>query len=152
MDDKAGVAIFPPLLLAICIAFGWIASRVLPVQQIAVILAVPLAIICAVAGLFLDRSAQSALRHASTAIHPSQATRVIVTTGPFAISRNPIYVGQGLLLLAGGFLAQELAYFIACVPWYLAMRYGVIGREERYLAGKFGAAYVDYMSTVRRWL
>jgi protein-S-isoprenylcysteine O-methyltransferase Ste14 len=44
-------------------------------------------------------------------------------------------------------------WFLALLPVVLAvMRYGVIAREERYLAGKFGHAYLEYKSRVRRWI
>jgi len=149
--DNAGVLIFPPLLLAICIGVGLIAWRFLPFEPIPLPLAIPMATLCVICGLALDRWAQQTLRQAATAVHPSHSTQAIVVTGPFGRSRNPIYVGQGLLLLAPGFLAHEISYFVACIPWYLTMRFGVIAREERYLARKFGKAYVDYMGRVRRW-
>lgn len=150
-DDNAQVVIFPPLLLAICIGVGLIAWRLVPFQGIATTVAIPLAVLCLLAGLVLDRMAQQALRKAATAVHPAHSTREIVVTGLFGRTRNPIYVAQGLLLLAVGFLVREASYFVACIPWYVTMRFGVIGREERYLVRKFGSAYVDYMGRVGRW-
>jgi protein-S-isoprenylcysteine O-methyltransferase Ste14 len=38
------------------------------------------------------------------------------------------------------------------LPFYLVLRYGVVAREEAYLERKFGDAYLDYKSRVRRWL
>ena len=38
------------------------------------------------------------------------------------------------------------------VPFYLVIRYGVVAREEAYLARKFGDVYLGYKSRVRRWL
>ena len=38
------------------------------------------------------------------------------------------------------------------IPFYLVLRYGVVAREEAYLARKFGGVYLDYKSRVRRWL
>jgi len=151
-QDHAGVLIFPPLLLAICMGVGLIARRFFPLQAIPWPLAIPMAALCLFLGLWLDRWAQQTLRRAATAVHPSHSTQAIVVTGPFGRSRNPIYAGQGLLLLALGFLAHEVSYFVACIPWYVTMRFGVIAREERYLGRKFGAAYADYMSRVGRWL
>ncbi len=112
----------------------------------------PMAGLCAVAGLLLDRWAQRSLRRASTAVHPSDSTSVVVSSGAFAISRNPIYLAQGLLLAAGGFLLRSVAYFWVLLPWFMVIRTGVIAREERYLLGKFGPPYADYLETVRRWL
>jgi len=149
--DNARVAIFPPLLLVICIGLGLLARGLWQLQAIAFLPAVVLATLCAISGLLLDRWAQRELRRAATAVHPAQPTTAIVTTGPFAVSRNPIYLGQGLLLLAVGFAAREMSYFLACIPWTVMMRYGVIAREEQYLTARFGKAYEEYMARVGRW-
>jgi protein-S-isoprenylcysteine O-methyltransferase Ste14 len=114
--------------------------------------AVPLGVLCALAGLGLDKWAQRTLRQAGTAIHPSGSTSAVISAGPFRYSRNPIYIAQGLLLAAVGFLVHSLAFFLAFLPWYVVMRFGVVAPEERYLVGKFGAAFEDYMNRVRRWL
>ncbi len=151
-QDNAGVLVFPPLLLALCAAAGALAWWMVPSAAIPASLAYPLAGLCTVSGLFLDRWAQRSLRRARTAVHPSDTTSVIVSSGAFALSRNPIYLAQGLLLAAGGFLLRSGAYFWVLLPWYLLMRIGVIAREERYLLGKFGAPYAEYLKTVRRWL
>jgi len=47
---------------------------------------------------------------------------------------------------------DSLWQFAALVALYAVLRWGVIAREETYLARKFGAAYLDYRRRVRRWL
>jgi protein-S-isoprenylcysteine O-methyltransferase Ste14 len=145
---SANVAVFPPLLLAFCIALGlgfWFA---IPSLSIPLPVAVPLAIVCGVSGLLLDQWAQRSMREA----HPSGCTSTIVTTGAFAFSRNPIYVAHGLLLACVGFALHRPLFFLALVPWYIVVRYGVVSREERYLMQVFGKQYLDYQAKVRRWL
>ncbi len=52
--------------------------------------------------------------------------------------------------------ADRLTFFLApivmVVPILIVMRHGVIAREERYLERKFGAEYLDYEASVRRWV
>jgi len=76
----------------------------------------------------------------------------VIDTGPFAWSRNPLYIGLLTLSAAIGLLAESL-WAIALLPvaWAL-LHWGAVLPEERYLAAKFGAAYDDYRSRVRRWL
>jgi len=151
-EDSARVLIFPPLLLVICIGVGLLAWRSLPWPTLSGVFAIPMALICGIAGLVADRWAQRSLRQAHTAVHPAHATTAVVDTGPFKYSRNPIYLAQGCFLACVGFMTRGTAFFLALLPWYLVMRLGVIAREERYLAGKFGADYLSYVGRVRRWL
>jgi protein-S-isoprenylcysteine O-methyltransferase Ste14 len=50
------------------------------------------------------------------------------------------------------FLVNALWIFLLVVPALVGLRYGVIAREEAYLARKFGNAYHQYTAQVRRWL
>ena len=76
----------------------------------------------------------------------------IVTAGPFRYTRNPIYVGFAFLFL--GFTVGLNSWWglAVLVPLLAVMHVGVILREERYLAGKFGAQYLQYKSHVARYI
>ena len=87
-----------------------------------------------------------------TALLPGGATTTVIETGPFAWSRNPLYIGLLVLSAAVALLAGSLwAIVLLPVAWAL-LQWGAVLPEERYLAAKFGAAYDDYRSRVRRWL
>ena len=87
-----------------------------------------------------------------TALLPGGETTTVIDRGPFAWSRNPLYVGL-LVGSAGVALLAASAWALAALPleWAL-LRWGAIVPEERYLAGKFGATYTEYADRVRRWL
>jgi protein-S-isoprenylcysteine O-methyltransferase Ste14 len=93
----------------------------------------------------------SMARH-RTALLPGGATTTVIATGPFALSRNPLYVG----LLAGSagvaLLAGSLWALVALPLEWALLRWGAVLPEEHYLEGKFGSAYTDYTGRVRRWL
>jgi protein-S-isoprenylcysteine O-methyltransferase Ste14 len=87
-----------------------------------------------------------------TALRPGAPSTVVIDSGPFAVSRNPLYVGlltgsAGVALLAGSLWA-----LVALPVEWALLRWGAVVPEEKYLAAKFGAAYADYTSRVRRWL
>ena len=92
------------------------------------------------------------MRHASTTANPREATITLVVDGPFRFSRNPIYVAMTGLYLGISFLANTWWPVGLLGPLLLLMHYGVVVREERYLAGQFGPSYRAYQSSVRRWL
>ena len=90
-------------------------------------------------------------RH-GTALLPGGATTVVIDHGPFAWSRNPLYVGL-LVGSAGVGLLAGSGWALAALPleWAL-LRWGAVVPEEQYLAAKFGSTYTDYTRRVRRWL
>lgn len=59
-----------------------------------------------------------------------------------------MFLGQSGLAVG----LDSLWLLATLVPFVLVIRYGVVAREEAYLEGKFGDAYRDYTSRVRRWL
>jgi protein-S-isoprenylcysteine O-methyltransferase Ste14 len=93
----------------------------------------------------------SMVRH-RTAILPGGATTTLLTTGPFAISRNPLYVGFIGWHLALGLLLGSVWALVGLPIAILAVLWGAILPEESYLAQKFGSVYEDYRKRVRRWV
>ncbi len=83
---------------------------------------------------------------------PGHPTTNIVTTGIFAISRNPIYVGA-VCFLAGIGLAANLPWvLILLLPGIIACHYILIVPEEKYLSVKFGNEFRVYAASVHRWI
>ncbi len=87
-----------------------------------------------------------------TAILPGGATALIVQSGPFRLSRNPLYVGLVVLDVAVALLAQSFWALVFVPIGVLALWWGAIRPEEHYLSGKFGPEYEEYRARVRRWL
>jgi protein-S-isoprenylcysteine O-methyltransferase Ste14 len=90
-------------------------------------------------------------RSAGTEVETVKPTTVIVEDGPYRFTRNPIYLGMFLSLIGLAIGFNSYWILIALVPFYLVIRYGVVAREEAYLARKFGDVYLGYKSRVRRW-
>lgn len=92
------------------------------------------------------------LQRHHTALLPGSPTTSLVTTGPFRLSRNPLYVGF-TVLHAGLALALGSTWALAGLPVaVLAVLWGAILPEEAYLQEKFGPVYKAYRARVRRWL
>ena len=103
--------------------------------------------VVALAGIFAFRNYRTTVNPLS----PSTAS-VVVTTGVYRISRNPMYLGF-LMALAGWAVHLSNVGAILLLPVFVAYltRYQ-IKPEERALLAKFGSEYSQYMSRVRRWL
>lgn len=105
-------------------------------------------------GVCLDLGGAYSFRRHQTTISPFSAASSanLVTTGLYAISRNPMYVGFVCYLIGWGFwLGSAPAMFLSvALVWYLN-RFQ-IAYEEQVLEALFGDAYRAYSAKVRRWL
>lgn len=87
-----------------------------------------------------------------TTIKPFEESSALAVTGPFKISRNPMYLGM-LGALVGLAVLLGTASPVVVVPvfaWLITTRF--IVAEERALEARFGAQYTEYRRHVRRWL
>lgn len=76
----------------------------------------------------------------------------LVTEGIFTHARNPLYVGNILMLLGVGILANSLFYVGIMMPIFLFIYQAIVLAEENFLRGKFGASFDAYTKKVHRWL
>ena len=76
----------------------------------------------------------------------------LVQEAMFATSRNPLYVGN-IIVLAGLFLIHNnpIAYLLGG-GFFLVSYHAIVAAEERYLRGQFGPEYDEYCRRVNRWL
>eukprot|EP01030_Chromulinospumella_sphaerica_P019292 gene19292-19175_t len=103
-------------------------------------------------GLALSFSGAGLFRRVGTNIKTFDDPNVLVTGGPFRLTRNPMYLGF-VLLLAGVALALGAAspWVVPAAFWLLADRW-YIPFEERAMRRTFGEPYEAYSRRVRRWL
>ncbi len=92
------------------------------------------------------------LKRHRTDVRPWKPTTKIVTDGPYALTRNPIYLGFALLQVGIGLWSDKLAVLLMAVPAIAATNNWVIAREESYLFRKFGQEYERYLTQARRWM
>ena len=83
---------------------------------------------------------------------PSLPATAVVTSGPYRLSRNPLYVGLALVYFGLTLALDSWWGIVLLVAVLIVMHRGVIQREERYLEQKFGDGYRQYRSTVRRYI
>jgi protein-S-isoprenylcysteine O-methyltransferase Ste14 len=74
----------------------------------------------------------------------------LVSGGIFAHCRNPLYVGNFLLLVGVGIASNSLLFLAAAIPFFAFAYWAIIAAEENFLRGKFGAEYDEYCARVNR--
>jgi protein-S-isoprenylcysteine O-methyltransferase Ste14 len=153
--DIPGVIAPPPLIALAALLFGVALDWLLPSFILRGVFffrtRLIIGAILMAAGAAMAIIAGRSFVQAGTNVHPWKPSLTLVTGGIFAWIRNPMYVG--LMLLVAG-LAIALASdwtLVLLVPAALILHFGVVTREERYLATKFGESYRVYMSKVPRY-
>lgn len=76
----------------------------------------------------------------------------LVTEGIFNHCRNPLYVGNVLMLVGVGILSNSLIYVLLFIPLFLFIYQSIILAEENFLRKKFGVSFDNYCDRVNRWL
>src|SRR5262249_28668474 len=102
-------------------------------------------------GLALSSAVVRHFRQAGTPVSPRRASRQLVVSGLYRVSRNPDYLGQALVVVGLALLLDASWVLLAVLPALLLVRYGVIAKEEQYLEHRFGDEYRLYRRRVRRW-
>jgi protein-S-isoprenylcysteine O-methyltransferase Ste14 len=111
-----------------------------------------LALLLLLLAVGLGLGALLTLRRAHTPVEPWKPTRAVVTRGPYGFTRNPIYLAMLGVQLSYAW-GRPNGWGVLLLPLtLLALEWGVIRREERYLAQRFGDRYHAYRRQVRRWL
>lgn len=103
-------------------------------------------------GLWLMVKAFLRMRSLSTTVNPRGVPQVLVTDSVFAISRNPIYLGDALVLLAATLWGNTVLglFVVAGFVWVVTDRFITV--EEDRLADIFGDQAAEWFVRVRRWL
>ncbi|MBX3724626.1 MAG: isoprenylcysteine carboxylmethyltransferase family protein [Xanthomonadales bacterium] len=144
----------PPAALFLAGLLAWLLARAFPAWQVVLPGQQGVALALAVAGSSLMLAAALSLLAARTTLNPLHPERAstLIAVGAFALSRNPIYLGDALLLCAWlVWLGQPLG-LLALAGFVLWLDRAQIPAEERALAQRFGADWQAYRARVRRWL
>ena len=144
----------PPIVALLVAVMMWGISRATPAVEMPSLIRIMTAIAIALTGVGVALSGVIAFRHAKTTVNPlrPETTSSIVTSGVYRFTRNPMYVGLALALLAWAVYMASAWALLGVVAFILYMNRFQIVPEERVLSRMFGAAYSAYRAKVRRWL
>ncbi len=146
----------PPVWFIFCAALMWLLSQSLPQHlpnyQNRVVLV--LSGIVGGVGLLIALLALITIHKAKTTHSPFQPenTNQIVNWGIYSKSRNPMYLSLLLGLVTWALLLGSIFTWLILPLFMWLITYFQIKPEEQILSQKFGKAYLDYLSQVRRWL
>jgi protein-S-isoprenylcysteine O-methyltransferase Ste14 len=154
-EDHANVPVIPPVLFGLGLATGFLLRWLVPVRLVPPLLereACFAGWALSLLGLAFGGWALATFLRARTTPHPNHPVNVLVTSGPYRVSRNPMYVGLSIGIAGIALVANTVWLLAVLPPVWLALHRLVIDREEAYLGRKFGEEYGAFKGRTRRWL
>ena len=142
----------PPLLLIIAISLSYMVSIAFPGLQYDGLSFSWIGLIAISVGIFAVTWGRHLLVRHKTTLHPHGKPTKLVTRGPYAHSRNPIYLGFLLIAIGTALLFANVLAFAGPVIFFAFASIFIIPFEEDMLHRKFGDAYRRYRKSTRRWL
>jgi len=144
----------PPLVAGLFAFVMWAVSFAVPSIEMNNGVRLTLSAVAVALGIFFCIAGVVSFRKAKTTVNPlkPETATALVNSGIYAISRNPMYVGLALFLLAWAVYLSSLWVSIGVVGFVLYMNHFQIEPEELALKEIFGSEFIDYQAKVRRWL
>jgi len=144
--------IMPPTWLLISIITMLTLHFLFPVAWIVLPLWNLLGLIFIALGMMMDLIADKAFHQMHTTVKPFEESSVLVTSGVFQISRNPMYLGFVFILMGIAILLRSLSPYLVISTFAFLIDRTYIRVEEGMLAKKFGTTWDAYKAKTRRWL
>ena len=145
----------PPPVVALAAALTmWGISRLAPQVAIPASIRLVASLAIVVAGLAFAAAGLRSFRRARTTPSPTRPEEAssLVSTGIYRVSRNPMYLGVALVLVAWTVFLSSAWALLGVAGFALYIDLFQIAPEERVLTRIFGSEYESYKARVRRWL
>jgi len=148
--DVSGAFIPPPLIYIAGFLMGVALDKIYPLP-LPDALFYPGIVMVAVSFIFAVVTIRE-FTMAKTTFKVNETATRLITTGPFSVSRNPLFLGSIIAYIGVAMLMRTFFPILLLPLTVLVVIKGVIEREEDYLEAKFGDNYHSYKRRTRRWL
>lgn len=144
----------PPVIALISGLIMWLVARLVPSMTVEWLYQPGIAALLVLLGLVVGLIGIAAFIRGKTTGNPKQPSKTtkLVRSGIYRFSRNPMYLGMLLMLIAWGMYLNNIASMICIFIYIVLITRLQIMPEERILEEKFGEEYRSYKHKVRRWL
>jgi protein-S-isoprenylcysteine O-methyltransferase Ste14 len=144
----------PPIVTVVTGGAMWLIDKLTPALGFQLPARYVIAGCVAFAGVVVAVMGVASFRRAGTTVNPLRPERAssLVTAGIYRLTRNPMYLGLLLALIAWGVMLENALALLLLPVFILYMNRFQIRAEEAALTAAFGQDFADYKSRVRRWL
>lgn len=151
--NRLVLKLIPPAWTAIYLVIAWGVSLVAHWRKWLDLRVVGLGIALVVLGVALAVSVFGLFRREDTELNPtSESNRKLVVSGPYRLTRNPMYLGLVLVSLGIAFWVGALPFFAVPALVFATTNFGHIPFEEAKMRRQFGSDYDNYTRAARRWI
>ncbi|TJV52123.1 MAG: isoprenylcysteine carboxylmethyltransferase family protein [Mesorhizobium sp.] len=152
---RHGIIPWPPVIYVVAIVLSVVLGMLYPLPWIGdifgdILVGAGWVALFGVAALWV--TAIRTMVRAKTTLNPNAEPDHLVTSGPFGITRNPMYLANTLLLIGVAFITGIAWFLLFAFLAAFATQKLAIEKEEKMLVAKFGKKYRDYAKRVRCWI
>ena len=152
MKGKNGRAVARTVEIAILLVLPILFHYLFPILTIIHKPYTYLGIVLMLLGFAMATWAAKTFRKAGTSYQLHGESSALTTSGPFRISRNPMYLAMVIWTAGLAVLLGSLTAFLFPILFFVLANFLIIPPEERTLEKVFGEQYISYRQHVRRWL
>ena len=142
----------PTHYLTVLLIISIILHLIIPIKKILYPSITYIGFLFIVIGIIMNLWTDRLFNQKKTTVKPHLNPTVLITSGPFQLSRHPMYLGMLCLLLGVAFTLGTVSTFIPPMIFFIVMKMRFIPIEERNLTKVFGDEYLSYKQKVRQWV
>jgi protein-S-isoprenylcysteine O-methyltransferase Ste14 len=144
--------IVPPVYLLSTLVLMWLLQGFLPIYRFVEPPWAYAGIIVIFFGVLITVISAGVFLKVETGLVPFDEAKVLVTSGFYRFTRNPMYVGMFVILLGVAFMLGDVSALLPIPVFFLIIRNNFVLGEERFCEAAFGQQFLDYKSKIRRWI
>jgi len=144
--------IFPPTIFFMLAVVSIILCLILPDMRVIIFPFNLIGVIPILFGIILNIWTDEYFKIYDTTVKPDEVPSSLIKSGPFAISRHPMYLGMIMILFGESILLGSLVTFVIPIVFFLFIELFFIPLEEKNLLYCFKDDYLSYKKKVRRWI
>ena len=144
--------IMPTTYFLVLMTLSVLAHFIIPIHKLFYPPVTYTGFILLILGIILNIWTDRLFKVNNTTVKPHLDPNTLITSGPFKVSRHPMYLGMTLTLLGVAVIQGTVISFIFPVIFVVLMEILFIPLEESKLKSSFGQNYLDYLKKVRKWV
>ncbi len=144
--------IVPPVYFLSTLVLMWLLQHFLPIYRFVEPPLTYAGIIVILFGVLITVTSAGIFKKVDTGLVPFDEAKVLVTSGFYRFTRNPMYIGMFIVLLGVAFMLGTVSALFPIPVFFLIIRNNFVLGEERFCEAAFGQQFLDYKSKVRRWI
>jgi len=144
--------VMPPTYFIIFLALSIVLHFIFPIKKVIFPPYTYVGFVFIVFGAILNIWSDSLFKKKKTNVKPFEKPKELVISGPFRISRHPMYLGMMAILLGVAIIHGTIITFVFPVVFVILMEILFIPFEEQNCEKIFREKHLEYKKRVRRWI